>query len=140
MRIAKIIVLFALVCLAGIELFARQQKSQAPLPPATPITAGQEMFRSYCASCHGLDAKGAGPVATSLKKQPPDLTQLSKHYGKFPSAMVESVIRGDQFVLSHGSREMPVWGEAFRATNADPNLAKLKAHNLALYLESIQQK
>jgi hypothetical protein len=40
----------------------------------------------------------------------------------------------------HGSREMPVWGEAFRATNADANLAKLKAHNLAFYLESIQQK
>jgi len=139
MRIAKIVVLFALVCFAGIELFAQQQKSAAPFPPATPITAGQEMFRAYCASCHGLDAKGAGPAASSLKKQPPDLTLLAKHYGKFPSTMVESVIRGDQFVLSHGSREMPVWGEAFRATNADANLAKLKVHNLALYLESIQK-
>ena|SRR5579872_4976944 len=139
MRIGKTIMLFAMVCFGAIEVFAEQQKSGATAP-ATPITAGQEMFRAYCASCHGPDAKGAGPAASSLKKEPPDLTQLAKHYGKFPVAMIESVIRGDQFVLSHGSREMPVWGEAFRATNTDANLVKLKVHNLALYLESIQQK
>lgn len=130
-----------LILLAAFTLFAQEKpKTDNALPPATPATVGQEMFHSYCASCHGLDGKGGGPAAPALKNKPPDLTQLNKRYGKFPSAMVASVIQGDQFVLSHGSREMPIWGEAFRNVNADQRLAKLKVQNLAAYIESIQQK
>jgi hypothetical protein len=93
------------------------------------------------ASCHGLGGKGGGPAAPELKTTPPDLTQLSKgNGGKFPSAMVSSVIRGDQVLLAHGSREMPIWGEAFRNVNRDETLAKIKVRNLTLYIESIQQK
>ena len=114
--------------------------SDSLVSPATPVTAGQEMFRAYCASCHGLDAKGNGPAASALKKNPSDLTHLTKLYGQFPAAMVEHVISGDQLVLSHGTREMPIWGEAFRNVNADQKLAKLKVQNLRIYLESIQQK
>jgi mono/diheme cytochrome c family protein len=36
------------------------------------------MFRSYCAVCHGLDAKGSGPAAPALKMEPADLTTLAK--------------------------------------------------------------
>ena len=35
---------------------------------------------------------------------------------------------------------MPVWGAAFRNLNPDQELEKLKVHNLAVYIESIQQK
>jgi hypothetical protein len=85
--------------------------------------------------------RGDGPAAPALKNKPADLTQLSKRYGgKFPSAMVESAIQGDQFTLAHGPREMPVWGEAFWTTNRDKALIAIKVHNLTLYIESIQQK
>jgi len=46
----------------------------------------------------------------------PDLTVLAKNNnGVFPFDRVYQVIDGrkEQDILSHGSREMPVWGRAF---------------------------
>ncbi len=107
----------------------------------TPEIAGQEMFRSYCASCHGLDGKGKGPAASALKKQPPDLTLLTKKYGgKFPRSIVTSVLEGADFITDHGSRSMPMWGDAFRIENHDESMVKMKVRNLTVYIESIQQK
>ena len=38
---------------------------------------GKSEFQSSCASCHGTDAKGKGPVSDQLKIPPPDLTVLA---------------------------------------------------------------
>ena len=52
----------------------------------TSAASGVEMFNSYCAACHGKDAKGDGPAASALKVPPADLTQLAKkNNGKFPA-------------------------------------------------------
>lgn len=118
-----------------------QPKANKEMPAMTPEIAGQEMFRSYCATCHGLDGKGNGPTAPALKKQLPDLTLLSKkNGGKFPRNRVSSVIEGNDFITEHGSRDMPIWGDAFRAANRDESMVKMKVNNLTLYVESIQQK
>ena len=118
-----------------------QPKANKEMPAMTPEIVGQEMFRSYCASCHGLDGKGKGPAAPALKKQPPDLTLLSKkNGGKFPRDTVSSVIEGNDFITEHGSRDMPVWGDAFRAVNRDESIVQIKVRNLTIYIESIQQK
>jgi mono/diheme cytochrome c family protein len=118
-----------------------QPKPNKEVPAMTPEIVGQEMFRAYCASCHGLDGKGKGPVAPALKKQPPDLTLLSKNNGgKFPRDIVSSVIEGTDFITDHGSRDMPIWGDAFRAVNRDESMVKLKVRNLTIYIESTQQK
>jgi len=110
-------------------------------PTVTAVTAGQETFRAYCASCHGADGKGSGASAQDIKGRLPDLTLLSRtRGGKFPETLVENVIQGNQFVPAHGTKDMPVWGTVFRNSNADPSLARIKIHNLALYIESIQQK
>ena len=107
----------------------------------TAAVAGQEMFRAYCASCHGVDGKGKGAAAPALKKQPPDLTLLSKkNGGKFPRDTVSSVIEGNDFITEHGSRDMPIWGDAFRAVNRDESMVQIKVRNLTIYIESIQQK
>jgi mono/diheme cytochrome c family protein len=125
------------LCVA--RLLVAQDKSTTP--PITPVAVGQEMFRADCASCHGLDAKGGGPAAGALKNKPTDLTQLSKRNGgKFPSARVEEAIQGNSLIPAHGSREMPVWGDAFRSVNRDEALVKIKIHNLVLYVESVQEK
>src|SRR5271169_1286466 len=73
---------------------------------------GPDLFRAHCAACHGLDGKGSGPVAPSLKVKPADLTLLAKRSGgRFSEARVRSFISGDEPTLSsHGTREMPVWG------------------------------
>lgn len=101
---------------------------------------GPEMFRAYCAVCHGQDGRGGGPAADSLKKRPADLTQLSrKNGGAFPALRVGNVIRGNDIMASHGSRDMPIWGSVFR-TMGDSATVKLRVENLTAYLESLQRK
>ena len=124
-------------------LVAAQQPSEADkqVPAMTPVVVGQEMFRAYCVSCHGIDGKGQGPAALALKKSPPDLTLLSrKNGGTFPMGRVRSVIEGNDFVTEHGSREMPIWGDAFRTVNGDPLMVQLKVDHLVVYIESIQHQ
>jgi len=109
-------------------------------PDNISAAKGPEMFRAYCAVCHGTDGRGGGPAADSLKKRPADLTQLStKNNGKFPTVHVETLIRGFGGVEAHGSRDMPIWGSVFR-TLGDEGTVKLRIQNLAAYLESLQRR
>lgn len=114
------------------------------MPTATATVAdknerGQKLYMTYCASCHGVDAKGNGPAAPALKKAPADLTNIPKENGKFPALRVKRVIGGDDFVTSHGSREMPVWGEIFRERR-DRTVAIGNVYALMKYVEAIQGK
>jgi mono/diheme cytochrome c family protein len=75
---------------------------------------GQSEYVKSCASCHGRTGKGDGPVAKSLKTAPTDLTKLSEtNNGVFPVARVYDIIDGRANVMSHGPRDMPVWGDIF---------------------------
>lgn len=81
---------------------------------AEELDAGKSEFQSSCASCHGTDARGKGPVADQLKTPPPDLTMLARrNSGVFPANAVFEAISGSKTVSAHGTREMPVWGERF---------------------------
>ena len=72
---------------------------------------GKVEYQSSCAACHGVDGKGAGPLATRLKNKPADLTLIAKlNRGVFPVDRVYETIDGREDVKSHGPREMPVWG------------------------------
>ena len=100
---------------------------------------GADLFRAHCAACHGSDAKGGGPMAAALRTKVPDLTGLAKNNaGKFPSERVRKQIIGDDVAVSHGSREMPVWGPIFHQTEADQDFGAVRVGNLLRYLESIQ--
>lgn len=100
---------------------------------------GPDLFRAYCASCHGADAKGNGPAAPALKAKMPDLTMLTKNNrGEFPSDRVRKIIMGDDGVASHGSREMPVWGPIFHQIEQDVDRGYVRLDNLVKYLKSIQ--
>src|SRR5580704_492964 len=88
-----------------------QQKSGAP--------PGKGSFVRYCASCHGEDGKGNGPLASMLNPKPSDLTQLAKqNKGVFPALQVADVIDGRKVVQGHGTSDMPVWGERFAQTES----------------------
>jgi mono/diheme cytochrome c family protein len=107
----------------------------------TDPTSGVEMYLSHCAVCHGQDGKGNGPAAPALKQSPSDLTQLSKkNGGKFPDMRFATIVQGDSVVPAHGSRDMPMWGDIFRSIQRDDALVKLRVHNLAEYVASLQQK
>jgi|SRR6186713_758840 len=102
---------------------------------------GPDLFKMYCATCHGPDGKGGGPVAPALKVPPPDLTVLSRRQdGVFPAVEVETIITGPVAVAAHGSDEMPIWGAIFRALDASDARAKARIKNLVDHIRSIQQR
>ena len=81
---------------------------------AEDVDIGKSEFQSSCASCHGADAKGKGPVSEQLRIPPADLTMLAKNNnGVFPADAIYATIDGTKTVPAHGSREMPIWGERF---------------------------
>lgn len=81
---------------------------------AEDLDVGKLEFQSSCASCHGADARGKGPVSDQLKTPPPDLTMLAKNNnGVFPTNTVYETIDGMKTIPAHGTREMPIWGERF---------------------------
>ena len=77
--------------------------------------SGDALYRNYCASCHGVAAKGDGPLAMSLRTVPPDLTLLARRNGgEFDAETVHRIIDGRRPVKGHGGEDMPVWGDAFK--------------------------
>jgi len=106
--------------------------------------AGREFYLKYCASCHGKEGRGDGPVSPLLKIKVPDLTLLRrKSGGIFPLRQVMSTIDGTRIVQAHGEREMPVWGEAFEKELEGERYPKrtvlLKVREIAEYLATIQR-
>jgi mono/diheme cytochrome c family protein len=80
------------------------------------IDIGQREYQSNCVACHGVSGKGDGPVAQVLKVQVPDLTVMTKkNGGVFPFARVYESIDGRVQYLAHGTREMPIWGNTYKA-------------------------
>ena len=104
-----------------------------------PNVRGRKLYVQYCASCHGMDAKGSGPVAPALKVAPTDLTTIAKRHGKWDGIAVEMYISGDKEVVAHGTREMPVWGAYFQSKR-DRSVAALNLYALMRYLEAVQVK
>ena len=73
---------------------------------------GKREYLNSCAACHGTDGKAPAQVLEILKVAPPDLRQLSKkNGGVFPMNRVYESIDGRLGVPSHGTREMPIWGQ-----------------------------
>jgi mono/diheme cytochrome c family protein len=104
------------------------------------IDVGKTEYQSSCAACHGINAKGDGPLSKELKTRPADLTVLAKNNnGVFPYDMVYQMIDGrNTTVGSHGTREMPIWGYRF----GPPQAFRFKNRILAVidYLKRIQEK
>ena len=107
----------------------------------TATLNGVDLFKEYCAVCHGNDAKGSGPAADALKKRPADLTQLArKNNGEFPELHVMNFIKGQDIVAAHGSRDMPIWGSIFSSMSSNQDLVQVRTYALVKYLEELQAK
>ena len=106
-------------------------------------SSGPALFKSYCSSCHGVSAKGDGPIAHALRFQPADLTQIAKRaQGTFDQAKVHRMIDGRQPVKGHGGPDMPLWGDAFRRTadGFSEKAVSVRIDRLVEYLETLQVK
>lgn len=100
---------------------------------------GAKLYMQYCASCHGNDGKGGGPVTASLKTPVPDLTTIAKREGKFNGIRVREIIAGEIGTTAHGEKDMPVWGYIFR-NKVGSSFAYGNIYALMKYIESIQAK
>jgi len=104
---------------------------------------GEELFRQYCASCHGEKGTGNGPMAAYLTVQPADLTRIAERRdGTFPREQVTRIIAGEENPPGHGTRTMPVWGERLQegviGSVRKPAVARGRIAFLVDYLESLQ--
>ncbi len=128
----------AVLALLMSPLAASAQTEQAAMKQTTP---GGEVYRTYCATCHGPSARGDGPLATNMVKKPANLTEIAKRNGgTFPTEIVFRTIDGRSPIRGHGGPDMPVWGDAFgRSREAgDQERVKSVIQSLVDYLESIQ--
>ena len=132
----------AVLLLAGSVCAAQgtHRKDKAKPAPLIDSIQGPELYKAYCASCHGADAKGDGPMTASLRVKPSDLTRIAaRNGGTFPLMRIESIISGETLPSTgHGSSQMPVWGPIFSHVERDQDLGRVRIDNLARYLRDIQ--
>ncbi len=142
----KNLIFAALAAIFAAGICSADQTSSKVVVPAgkTPANSGRQMYASYCASCHGVDGKGTGPVAPSLKRSPTDLSVLSRNNGgKFPTDHITAVLQFGAEATTHGTAEMPVWGPVFyKLDESAPHssLRALRISNLVQYIETLQVK
>ncbi|TCS67437.1 c-type cytochrome [Primorskyibacter sedentarius] len=126
--------LIILVCLAASPIAAQEAES------------GAAHYHQHCATCHGLDADGNGPMAGVLTIKPSDLTALSKgNGGEFPFERVAKRIDGRDPLVAHGS-PMPVYGPYFEGGrdvaigtgSGQPLMTSKPVADLIAYLQELQ--
>lgn len=119
--------------------------AQTPQQPAAPAGSGAQLFQSLCASCHGTDAQGDGPIAPLIKTGVPNLTLLAqRNGGTFPTDHVRRTIDGRFDRPAHGARDMPVWGWRLYGAIDPSDTAGRERTDAAIdrlvgYLQSIQR-
>ncbi len=106
-----------IVAVLAILSFASSVRAGDKTSAKDDVRAGQKYFMRYCASCHGTNGTGDGPVAKSLSKPPANLRLLSDRFGSpLPAAKLAELIDGRDAVRAHGTADMPVWGERLYST------------------------
>ncbi len=134
-------VLIILVSMGGAVASSAQVDVTASLinPPLT----GRDTFEFYCATCHGRDGTGNGPIAPSLKIPPANLTTLAaRNDGQFSRELVRELVTHDRRTdaSAHGSSDMPVWGPIFRTLEPSDLAVETRIENLIRYIESMQAR
>jgi mono/diheme cytochrome c family protein len=135
---------YARTLIVALLVSASAAAAQTPtVPDAAAAASGRFMFRVYCATCHGVEARGDGDLASELKVKPANLTEIAKRNGgQFPFDQVVQIIDGRRKVKGHGGGDMPVWGDAFQVTEAGHTEEEVqkRIRGLAHFLWSIQPK
>jgi mono/diheme cytochrome c family protein len=125
---------------SGLAQTTEKKIEKVPMVQSDP-SSGPQMYKDYCAVCHGADGKGGGPAASALKTPPPDLTTMAKRYGEKSAALkVDATLRFGAGNKTHGTADIPVWGPLFSATDKSQTAVAMRISNLSKYVESLQQK
>jgi mono/diheme cytochrome c family protein len=127
-RAAQLLVGLLLTTL-GVVAYADEQPS------------GAALFRNHCAACHGERAEGNGPAAVAMNATVPGLRTLAdRNGGVFPADAVARHIDGRDRPAAHGSMQMPVWGEIFKAPRSagGDQAARERIAALVEHIETLQ--
>ncbi len=84
----------------------------------TPAATGRDIYRVYCAACHGAQGRGDGPAARGLRTRPRNLTNGSEWTLTTDSQIVE--------LIRVGGRGMPPF-RALRTAQVDSVMAYVKS-------------
>ena len=125
--IASAVMLFAFTVYAqtpGGNAAARAIKNPVAATPVS-VTAGAAAYKKYCAFCHGVDAKGNGPLAPK-DSNPPSLVDAEWTHGSTDGEIFHLVSAG----AGPGSKMV-----AFKGKIPDPDL-----WNIVNYLRSLGPK
>lgn len=136
------LVITAVLLAAGSPAAQNPRPETAKGPALIDSIQGPDLYKAYCASCHGIDAKGNGPLAKVLTVRPSDLTRIAaRNGGTFPLMRIERIIAGEKLVpVGHGASDMPVWGPIFSRVEKDQDSGRVRVDNLARYLRDMQAK
>ena len=142
-RSIKFVLIIATLALTA-AASSRNQAGEVGSTPVQITDSGRELFRVYCAGCHGASGHGDGPLAASMKRRPGDLTRFAMRNGGgvFSRTLTARIIDGRTPVPGHGGPDMPAWGDAFRATGSglSEESVKERIDRLVDYIEEIQQR
>jgi Cytochrome C oxidase, cbb3-type, subunit III len=136
MRFTRLCLVVGAFVSCSVSAWAREE----PQFDAAAAAVGASTYKTYCAACHGAEAKGDGPLAADLRTRPSDLTVLSrKNEGTFPFDMIAQIIDGRKKVKGHGSQDMPIWGDAFRQTAGNEARVAERIREMTHFLWSLQE-
>ena len=135
-RVRVMVAALMFVAVAGAGVQAGPAAGVAP--PVGPPD-GAQLFRTYCAACHGPAGTGGGTAALAMKVTPPDLTRIAaRNKGVFPAERMRQIVLG-RGVAAHGERNMPLWGDVFsRKVTGDSPDALVDA--LIRYVDALQRR
>lgn len=132
---------------AGLMLLAIATLMPASAARAQNADIGRAHYFAHCATCHGTDGRGDGPMSGVLMIPPADLATLAaRNGGDFPLERAVKRIDGRDPLVSHGS-PMPVYGDYFegsfdvpiKAPSGQPILTSGPVVDLVAFLREIQR-
>jgi mono/diheme cytochrome c family protein len=119
----------------GFSLLGSVARAQEP--------TGASLFLTHCATCHGAEGEGGGPVASVMSISVPNLRAIAmRNGGVYPAGDVAAYIDGREQPAAHGSRTMPVWGDFLGAADAKNAEESVRTRIAALvsFIERLQYR
>jgi mono/diheme cytochrome c family protein len=112
-------------------------------PGVVETRSGAQLYANYCAACHGAVGEGNGPVASIMNTNVPNLRTLAqRNGGTFPRDAVRAYIDGRTLPVSHGDRQMPIWGDIFgwggEEEQHSESLAEMRINAVVDHLATLQ--
>ncbi|HUA35680.1 MAG TPA: cytochrome c [Candidatus Binataceae bacterium] len=129
------------LCVIGLLLITASSAAAQDEIPRSIVDRGRSLYSSLCASCHGENGKGDGPMVPELRAKPIDLTQIARqNNGNFPFWHVFHAIDGRSIPRAHGGPDMPVWGSVPEPIFGNKFPTEEWMVTVTFYIESIQEK